>query len=527
MDDPGMKPFALSGPIVGGTGAAHSRADIASFRGLPGHRPDIGESPAAIPANPGAELPTVDEPPLPQSSRSRFRALRGLLIRADVTAGLLTGCLAALAAGADGIGVLLLIAAMGIFLPAMSSATGLYAVDDLRRWASGITEAPTLLLICSAGSWPVYFLLDAMSAPHPTAGALSSGVGLAVIASVARALARMQVHRRPELRDRTLVVGSGQVAQRLVRRVMQHDELGLTPIGFVDDDAHSSGAFGLPNLGGLGDLGRLLQLHRVDRVMVAFSRAGHEELLACIRTCRDQGVSVDVVPRLFELLDGARKVDQIGGMPLLSLDTPSLSRGSRAAKRALDIAAAGLGLIVLSPLLAAVAALIKLESPGPVFFKQVRMGRRSNVFHLLKFRSMVVGADADKELLLDENDISDGVMFKIHRDPRVTRVGRVLRRLSFDELPQLMNVLRGEMSLVGPRPLVLPEAQALTVGWQTRRVDLRPGLTGPWQVAGRSDIPFDEMISFDYLYVSGWSLARDVEILFATVPAVLSGRGAY
>ena len=276
----------------------------------------------------------------------------------------------------------------------MGAASGLYAVDDLRRWASGITEAPTLLLNCSAVSWPVYFLLEAMSAPHPAAGALSAGLGLAAIASIARALARMRAHRRRELIDRTLIVGSGHVAQRLVRRVMEHTELGLTPIGFVDDDAHSEGAFGLPHLGRLGDLPDLLRVHRVDRVLVAFSRAGHEELLACIRTCRDQGVSVDVVPRLFELLDGGRKLDQIGGMPLLSLDTPSFSRVSRAAKRGLDVTAAGAGLILLSPLFALLAALIKLESPGPVFFKQERMGRRSSVFRLVKFRSMVVDADA-------------------------------------------------------------------------------------------------------------------------------------
>ena len=522
-----MKPLGAGGPILRDGMHAGSGADITSFRGLSGRPPDAGEAPATARPALRDEPPVNAGQPPAQSSRSRFRALRGLLVRADVTAGLLTGCVVALTAGAEGLEVPLLIAAMGVFLPVMSASTGLYAVDDLRRWASGITEAPTLVLISSAVSWPVFFVLDSMSAAHPIAGALSAGLGLAAIASIARALARVQAHRRPELRDRTLVVGSGHVAQRLVRRVMQHDELGLIPVGFVDDDAHSSGAFGLPNLGGLRDLGELLRVHRIDRVMIAFSRAGHEELLACIRTCRDQGVSVDVVPRLFELLDGARKVDQVGGMPLLSLDTPSLSRGSRAAKRALDVAAAGLGLLMLSPLLAFIAALIKLGSPGPVFFRQERMGCRGNVFQLLKFRSMVVGADAGKAQLLEENDVSDGVMFKIHTDPRVTRIGRVLRRLSFDELPQLLNVVRGEMSLVGPRPLVLPEAQALTAGWQTRRVDLRPGLTGPWQVAGRSDIPFDEMISFDYLYVSGWSLARDIEILFATVPAVLSGRGAY
>jgi len=519
MDEVGTKSLANAHSTLEGR-RTRSGANGTSFKGLP--RGKSGDRNGASPA-----VDELAQQPYSSSSRPRFLALRSLLIRAAVTAGVVTVALVALVAGATGLQVPLLILAMALLWPCMGAASGLYAVDDLRRWASGITEAPTLILICSVLSWPIFFLLQAMSTPHPTAGALGAGLGLAATASTARALARMQAHRRRVLRDRTLVVGSGQVAQRLVRRVRGHDELGLTPIGFVDDDAHSVGAFGLPHLGGLAELGELLRLHRVDRVMVAFSRAGHEELLGCIRTCRDQGIPVDVVPRLFELLDGARKVNQIGGMPLLSLDTPSFSGTSRAAKRALDIAAAGIGLAMLSPLLLLIALLIKLESRGPILFSQERMGRGESVFRLLKFRSMLAGSDARKELLLAENDISDGVMFKIHADPRVTRVGRVLRRLSLDEIPQLFNVLRGEMSLVGPRPLVLLEARALPAGWQARRVDLRPGLTGPWQVAGRSDIPFDEMISFDYLYVSGWSLARDVEILLATVPAVLSGRGAY
>jgi len=174
-----------------------------------------------------------------------------------------------------------------------------------------------------------------------------------------------------------------------------------------------------------------------------------------------------------------------------------------------------------------IAAAIKLESRGPVFFRQVRAGRGGNVFRVFKFRSMYADAEQRKVELHAVNDVSDGVMFKMHRDPRVTRTGRVLRRLSLDEVPQLFNVLRGEMSLVGPRPLILPESQALEEDWHERRLDLRPGLTGPWQVSGRSDIPFQEMVRFDYQYVAGWSLARDIEILLATIPAVLSGRGAY
>jgi exopolysaccharide biosynthesis polyprenyl glycosylphosphotransferase len=229
-------------------------------------------------------------------------------------------------------------------------------------------------------------------------------------------------------------------------------------------------------------------------------------------------VTVDIVPRLFEFLDGARYLEQIGDMPLVSIQVPEFTRASRVAKRALDILVASLLLIALAPLMLAVAIAIKLDSRGPVLFMQPRTGRDGHLFRLLKFRSMRVGSP----MLVRE----DGAIVKGPRDDRVTRVGRLLRRFSLDEAPQLINVLRGDMSMVGPRPLVIAEAQALSHEWQERRADLRPGLTGPWQVSGRSNIAFHDMIKLDYQYVAGWSLARDVEILLATFPAVITGRGA-
>jgi len=237
-----------------------------------------------------------------------------------------------------------------------------------------------------------------------------------------------------------------------------------------------------------------------------------------VRVCRDAGITVDIVPRLFEFLDGARVLDQIGSLPLLSIDSPHFSGTSRAAKRALDIAGASLTLLALSPLLLTIAIAIKLDSRGPVLFVQRRSGRRGEFFPVFKFRSMSV----DSAVLVGDH----GVLLKAADDVRVTRVGRLIRRFSLDETPQLLNVLRGDMSLVGPRPLIAAEADSLTE-WQTRRSDLRPGLTGPWQISGRSHIPFEERLPLDYQYVAGWSLARDIEILLATLPAVLSGRGAY
>jgi len=204
-----------------------------------------------------------------------------------------------------------------------------------------------------------------------------------------------------------------------------------------------------------------------------------------------------------------------------------LTSVSMAAKRGLDIVVSALLLTVMAPVMIAIAIAIKVESRGPIFFRQPRAGRGNTSFPLIKFRSMYIDAEQRKKEIEDLNEAGDGVMFKIREDPRVTRVGRTLRRFSLDELPQLFNVLKGEMSLVGPRPLIFPETAALDENWHLRRLELRPGLTGPWQVYGRSQSPFQEMVRFDYQYVAGWSLARDIEILLATVPAVVSGRGAY
>ena len=304
----------------------------------------------------------------------------------------------------------------------------------------------------------------------------------------------------------------------MVDRLGSHRELGLDPFGYIDDDVHESGELGIPRLGVLDSLADLITFGRVDRVIIAFTRAGHEDLLRCIRICRDTGVDVDVVPRLFEFLYGAR-TEQIAGMPLLSLQQPTFSRLSSVSKRALDLVGATAAIVALAPLLLAVAVAIRLDSRGPVLFVQQRSGRGGRFFKLYKFRSMRTGSTVAVR--------DDGAIVKRPDDERITRVGRFIRRFSLDEAPQLFNVLKGDMSLVGPRPLVVEEQKALDQQWQARRADLRPGLTGPWQVSGRSYIPFQDMIKFDYQYVAGWSLARDVEILLATLPAVLSGRGAY
>jgi exopolysaccharide biosynthesis polyprenyl glycosylphosphotransferase len=457
----------------------------------------------------------------------RATLMRGGLLGTDLLAALLAAAVGALVGGLPPAETAVLAGALAVCWPAVAFAAGLYSVDELSAWASGIPESPRLLFGVLVLSWPVEALLAGLGADGAPGAALIASAALAASSAVGRALVRTCAHRMPLLRQRGVIVGSGQMADHVARSLLDHDELGVEPIGIVDDRPDEPEAANLPVLGAIDELEAILPRQSVDRVIISFSHAPYERLLSCVRMCRDHGVAVDVVPRLYEFLDGARPVDSVRGLPLLSIGVPRLSGSARAAKRVLDVVGAALIVFLLLPLLLALAIAIKLESRGPVLFRQVRAGRGGEPFGMLKFRTMYADAERRKPELLALNEMREGVMFKIRCDPRVTPVGRMLRRLSLDELPQLLNVLRGEMSLVGPRPLVLPEAEALAEAWQVRRLDLRPGMTGAWQVAGRSNLTFREMVRLDYQYVAGWTLARDIEILAATVPAVLSGRGAW
>jgi exopolysaccharide biosynthesis polyprenyl glycosylphosphotransferase len=443
--------------------------------------------------------------------------------------------LAACCAAAIAVAVLGLISWQGLVYatcttllwPLAAFSIGLYRSDQLAAWASAVTEVPRGFVAVLLITWPLFGIATALQLDQVVTLTFISVTGIAAFTGIARTIVRAGLHRAPALRQRTLILGSGVVAGQLVEKLHNNVQFGLVPVGIVDDDVYDIGTPDLPWLGHFADLDKVIEAQEIDRVIIAFSRASHEQLLESIRVCRDAGVSVDVVPRLFEFLDGVRALDQVGGLPLLSIGSPMLTSASIAAKRALDTIGSLALITFFAPVMIAIAIAIKLESRGPVFFRQPRAGRDNTSFQLVKFRSMYVDAEQRKTEVAGLNEADDGVMFKIREDPRVTRVGRVLRRYSLDELPQLFNVLRGEMSLVGPRPLIFPETAALEELWHLRRLELRPGLTGPWQIYGRSQSPFQEMIRFDYQYVAGWSLARDVEILLATLPAVLSGRGAY
>jgi exopolysaccharide biosynthesis polyprenyl glycosylphosphotransferase len=271
------------------------------------------------------------------------------------------------------------------------------------------------------------------------------------------------------------------------------------------------------------DLSKLVHQLDVHRVIIIPGEADNETLVDAISRAKASGVKVSILPRLFEVVGSSVEFDDIEGVTVLGVRRFGLSRSSAAVKRGMDTVGAAIGLVLLFPLVTAIAIAIKLDSRGPVFYRQWRIGRDGRPFRMLKFRSMVRDADELKDDLAEHN-VAGGGLFKVVDDPRVTRVGRILRKFSLDELPQLANVLRGEMSLVGPRPLV-PDEDHHVDGRFRGRLRLVPGMTGPWQILGPTRVPLTEMVGIDYLYGANWSMWLDIKILLRTLGHVLSRKG--
>jgi exopolysaccharide biosynthesis polyprenyl glycosylphosphotransferase len=357
-----------------------------------------------------------------------------------------------------------------------------------------------------------------------TAGEALVFIGSALITlPVSRAWLRSYVLPTIMRPRRALIVGAGSAGRLIERKITGYPGYGLECIGFVDDRASAGGEIKL--LGTMSELPLIVREQEIDWVILAFSRTPYEQTIDVIRGLRRLNVRLSILPRYFELFAANATIDDFSGTPIVNLPPIRLSRSGLAVKRCFDLLVSALALVLLAPLMGAIALAIKLDSRGPVLFRQWRLGQGESTFRIVKFRTMVEGAESQRDALLCENDLN-GPLFKLRADPRVTRVGSVLRRTSLDELPQLFNVIRGEMSLVGPRPFVIDEARQIT-GWAGRRVDIRPGITGVWQVLGRNDIPFDEMVQLDYVYVTNWSLWWDFKLLCQTIPTVLSRRGAY
>jgi exopolysaccharide biosynthesis polyprenyl glycosylphosphotransferase len=445
-------------------------------------------------------------------------------------AGLITAIAGAylLTTGGAGVDPLLLILPCWAVL---AGFYGLYRRDRVGADNATLDEVWPIFHCVTVSSWAVFAIVQGLAPTRLHGGRVIAFWALASIAIPAyRSLSRSVLRRQFALKQNAVVVGAGLVGQEIARKIRRSPSYGLDLVGFVDQNPlplHDELA-DLPVLGSTDELGIILQTHDIDHVVLAFT-ADHEAGLDVVRVCNELGVQVDIVPRLFEVVGSRAGVYSLEGTPLLGLTPPELGTSHRLAKRSMDVAGALFGLVVLSPLFLVTALAIRMNSRGPVFFRQTRIGRGQKPFTIVKFRTMVQDAEARKAEVAHLNahrHLGDARMFKIPDDPRVTSVGAFLRKYSIDEFPQLWNVLRGEMSLVGPRPLIPHEHQFVN-DWGLRRLDLTPGLTGLWQVCGRSEVTFSQMLVLDYLYVTNWSLWGDIKLIMRTVPALMGKtRGA-
>ena len=405
-----------------------------------------------------------------------------------------------------------------------------------RRGGSRLVFALKIAVVGMAVSWVALLTSAARGWPLDFAQMLA----LSLLLPVAWLVGRAACDRHPATgAERVLLVGSGIVAQRVLDLTSRHRERRLEVVGRVETDPRDAAdESGPPVLGSIADLPEVLQAHGIERVIVAFAPGRDSDLLDLVRHCVAHGIQVDIVPRFFELVGPDPRAHSVGGLALVEVPARGLSTGQRIVKRGLDIVGSLALLTFLAPLILLVAGAVAVFDGRPVLFRQIRVGQRGQAFSIMKFRTMgheadaqgvgrlAAMADSGEHSLEDEQAIATMVHeLKTQSEARVTRLGGVLRKLSLDELPQLFNVLRGEMSLVGPRPLRPFEVTSLNE-WQLARQDLRPGLTGLWQVLGRSNLDWDERMHLDYTYVSHWSLTSDLRILARTLPAVIKKEGA-
>ena len=480
---------------------------------------------AAAPARPDVPPATTPRshklfPPNRDAAVRRFLALADAL---GVTLALLAAYVAGKPFGAAPTDVLWGLLTLPAWL-VLFKLYGLYDRDSKRVSHSTVDDIPWLfhaLVLGSLALWFFYKLApaDKLILRQGAAFFLTSWAAVFVLRALARRLA--WAWAPPQ---RVLFVGSGAMAPVLLDKMHQQKRYGLNAIGFVDDTAEDSSALGglLPHLGSIADTERVIRREAIDRIVVAAPAVDEDELADVIRQTTGHDIRISILPHVVDVLGPSVEVDDVEGITVLGVNPPALTRSSRFLKRTLDVVGAAALLLLALPLLAPIAITIKLASPGPALFVQERVGRGGRRFRMLKFRTMVANAEAMAERLREES--AHPAWLLLDEDPRTTRFGRFLRRTSLDELPQLWNVLRGDMSLVGPRPMPVDVDEQIS-GWGRKRLDLTPGITGPWQVLGRTSIPFEEMVKLDYLYVTNWSLWQDVRLLIHTLPAVLSRRG--
>jgi exopolysaccharide biosynthesis polyprenyl glycosylphosphotransferase len=421
--------------------------------------------------------------------------------------------------------------ALGILIAVLFSTFARRGLYQLRRTTQWLDEVG-IILTSTTVAVSVLVMVFFVFRPGVTSRAMLfyAWVAIVVLLSAMRLGVRAAIAQRRRQGvglSRVLIVGAGRIGKMVMQQMAGRPGLGYVLVGFCDDVAVAHGAdFGrFRCLGGVRDLVQVVAEQRVDELVIALPSADHEKILDVVALCERLDVRFRLVPDTYDLMLGAIDVDNLAGIPLIGVREAALHGFNSAVKRATDIAAAAAALIALAPVMLLVAIAVKLDSRGPVFHPQERVGAGGRVFRIYKVRSMY--QDAERRLVeLVERNETGGTIFKMRNDPRRTRVGKIIRRLSLDEVPQFWNVLVGDMSLVGPRPPIPKEVEEYDE-WHKRRLEVTPGLTGLWQVSGRSDLPFDEMVMLDLYYIENWSLGLDLKIILQTIPAVLSMRGAY
>ena len=402
---------------------------------------------------------------------------------------------------------------------------GLYAAGLRRVGYATVDDIPAMAHAFLVGGVATWLYLQVSPAGKLRFSELLAYIGGAFVLTLTLRFLVRKLALRLFGAERVMFVGSGPMTPILVRQMMRQPRHGLEAVGVLTRPENNHWPLPLPQVGALGsvDAAAVINHHAVDRVIVSAEGIDDDTLLDLVSLCRQLGVKISALPSLAAMMGPAATVDHLEGITLIGINTPSLARSNRYFKRAMDIFGAFVLLALTSPISLLIAISIKLDSPGPVLFRQKRIGRAGQPFKLAKFRSMVLDAEAQRAELLKHS--RQPQWLDLEHDPRVTRLGRFLRLTSLDELPQLWNVLRGDMSLVGPRPLIAEEDRNVA-GWARRRLDLTPGITGVWQVMGRAHIPFEQMIMLDYLYVANWSMWGDIKLMLQTIPVVLSRHGA-
>jgi exopolysaccharide biosynthesis polyprenyl glycosylphosphotransferase len=499
--------------------------------------PSIGSAPRTVFAN-QRTLEILERRRSTGRTRRRGWLMRRMLLLADVVALATTFAVVELVFGAGsssyqhfGAGLeygLLLATLPGWIL--IARLYGLYDQDEERTHHPTSDELTRVFHLVTVGIWLLFAGEWLIGVAHPSLSKAMALWALAIALVVAgRSIARHWCRRSLAYMQNTIIVGAGDVGQSIARKMLRHPEYGINLVGFVDNQprARQDGLDHVALLGGTDHLEEMVRVFDVERVVIAFTSESSEQTLELLRSMNELDVQVDIVPRLYELVSPSVKIDTLEGVPVINLPPPRLTRSASTIKRTVDVIGALIGLALTAPLFLYIAWRVKRDSPGPIFFKQTRLGKSRREFTALKFRTMKVDVDTSVHKKYIEETMDPRVaqtvngIYKLDRGDAITKSGQWLRKTSLDELPQLINVLRGDMSLVGPRPCIDYETEHF-LPHHFDRFLVPAGITGLWQVTARAHATFREALDMDVAYARGWSLGLDLRLLVRTPLQILS-----